>query len=626
VWRCPVDDSRRDWRALTVALAGSDLCAVVLAFWLAAALVWRPGIGINGGNDTDWLVLLMLPVMGVLFLLQGLYEPANLLVGAREFAGVFRACAYGLLAITIVSFLLRWPLSRAWTVVSWALMTAIVIAVRFSIRRMAAAARHRGRLTTRAVVVGVDEDSIALAEQVNQPGSGMRVVGILDDYVATGTELPGGLRVIGSSASLLQTASRLQVHDAIIAPRALPWETLRELMISATASNGLRVHLSAGFYDLLTAGVQFAERNHVPLLTLRKARLSTVERAVKAGLDRGLAVVLLVALAPMVAAMALWQWRQGPGLRIDRERVVGQNRREFGLMRFHSSAPFTSDLLHKLPGLLNVLRGDLSLVGPQPISSADAALAGAMPISSIQPGLTGSWRQAADPAEQALLDLYYLRSYSVWLDIAVLYERAMVRIRPAAKRALDLVGASLLILLSSPVVCASLLAVWLDSGSPVIYRRRVVRRGGSSFDAFKIRTMVPDADRILREDETLHREFRTSNKIVADPRITRVGRWLRRFSLDEFPQLVNVLRGEMSLVGPRMITLDELPDWGEAGRLLLSVRPGLTGLWQVSGRQLLSKADRIRLDAEYVRRMSLRLDLTILARTLFAVVSGHGAY
>src|SRR5207302_794705 len=85
---------------------------------IAGAGGWRPGIGINGGHDTDWLVLLMLPVMGLLFLAQGLYEPANLMVGAREFGGVFRACAYGLLAVTIVTFVLRWPLSRAWTVLS----------------------------------------------------------------------------------------------------------------------------------------------------------------------------------------------------------------------------------------------------------------------------------------------------------------------------------------------------------------------------------------------------------------------------------------------------------------------------------------------------------------------------
>src|SRR5438094_8107275 len=317
-------DSRRDWRALVVVLAFSDLTAVLLAFWLSAALVWRPGVGINGGNDTDWLVLLMIPVLGLIFIAQGLYEPANLLVGAREFAGVFRASTYGLLAITVITFVLRWPLSRAWTVASWALMTGLVIAARFLVRRIAAAVRQRGRLTERVVVVGADEDSIALAEQVNQPGSGMRAVGILDDYIPTGTELPGGLRVVGPSSSLLQSTSRLQVHDAIVAPNALPWETLRELMVvSATRANGLRVHLSAGFYDLLTAGVRFSERNHVPLLTLRKARLSAVERVIKGVLDRGLATILLLGLSPALLVMLAWQRRAAGRPLLDRRRVLG---------------------------------------------------------------------------------------------------------------------------------------------------------------------------------------------------------------------------------------------------------------------------------------------------------------
>jgi len=619
--------SDRDWRTLTVGLAISDVTAVLLAFWLTTTLVWRPGVGINGGKDTDWLVLLMLPVLGCLFLAQGLYEPANLLVGAREFGGVFRATTYGLLMLTLVTFALQWPLSRAWTVLSWGLMTVLVIALRFGIRRIASAVRLHGGLTDRALVVGVDEDSIALAEQVNQQGSGMRVVGILDDYIATGTVLPGGLRVVGSSASLLQVAGRLKVHDAIVAPRALPWETLRELiLVSATQANGVRVHLSAGFYDLLTAGVRFGERNHVPLLTLRRARLSSKERAIKAGLDLTLASILVVLLAPAVAVMSAWQWRDGGGLTIDRIQVLGRKGMAFGLMRFRSSAPFHSDFLCKVPGLLNVLRGEVSLVGPRPISVEEARSPTGLPPSTLQPGLTGPWRQAASPEEQATLDLYYMRSYSVWLDIAFLYERAMVRLRPTAKRGLDLVGASALILLSSPIVCAAFLAVWLESGGPVIHRRRVIRRGRGTFDAFKIRTMVQDADRILQNDESLRRQFQATNKLLVDPRITPVGRWLRRLSIDEFPQLVNVLRGEMSLVGPRMITEAELPEWGAVGRLLLSVRPGLTGLWQVSGRQLLSKADRVRLDAEYVRRMSLRLDLTILARTFFAVVSRHGAY
>src|SRR5437667_10125314 len=620
-------EGRRDWGWLTLTLVASDLGAVLLAFWLAAALVWRAGVGINGGNDSDWLVLVMLPVLGVIFFAQGLYEPANLLVGAREFAGVFRASSYGLLAITVITFVLRWPLSRSWTVASWALMTGLVIALRFGIRRVAAAVRRRGRLTERAVIVGADEDSIALAEQVNQPGSGMRVVGILDDYIPTGTELPGGLRVVGPSSSLLQSTSRLHVQDAIVAPHALPWETLRELMlVSATRANGLRVHLSAGFYDLLTAGVHFSERNHVPLLTLRKARLSAVERVIKGVLDIGLAAILVTALSPLVGLMAVWQWRCGSPLRIEHERVLGRNLTAFDLLRFRSSAPFQSDFLCKLPGLLNVLRGQLSLVGPRPMSEAEAERPGGMPLTTIQPGLTGPWRQAADPAEQATLDLYYVRSYSVWLDVAVLYERAMFRLRPLAKRCLDVVGAAILLGLSSPIVATCFLVVWLGSGAPLIYRRRVGGRGGVTVGASKIRTMVADADRLLSQDEALQRQFGESNKIVGDPRITRVGRLLRKLSLDELPQLVNVVRGEMSLVGPRMITVAELPEWGAAGHLLLSVRPGLTGLWQVSGRQLLSKAERIRLDAEYVRRMSLRLDLTILARTLLVVVSGHGAY
>src|SRR2546430_1428094 len=519
-------DSRRDWQALTVVLALSDLIAVLLAFGVAAALVWRPGIGINGGNDTDWLVLLMIPVLGLIFIVQGLTEPANLLTGAREFAGVFRASAYGLLAITVITFVLRWPLSRSWTVASWALMTGLVIALRFGIRRVAAALRRRGRLTERAVIVGADEDSIALAEQVNQPGSGMRVVGILDDYVPTGTQLPGGLRVVGPSSSLMETTSRLQVHDAIIAPQALPWETLRELiLVSATRANGLQVHLSAGFYDMLTAGVRFSERSHVPLLTLRKARLSPVQRPVKAVLDRGLATVLLLGLSPALLLMVAWQRRHAGESLLDRRRALGP-------------------------------------LGPR-------------------------------------LDLPSFPA-------------------PA--------GATLLLVLSSAIACACFAAVWIESGRPLIHRRGVIRRGGGTFDAFKIRTMVRDADRILREDASLRSAFSASNKLASEPRITRVGRWLRRLSLDELPQLVNVLRGEMSLVGPRMITQAELPEWGPSGRLLLSVRPGLTGLWQVSGRQLLSKAERIRLDAEYVRRMSLRLDLAILARTLFAVMSGRGAY
>ncbi len=195
----------------------------------------------------------------------------------------------------------------------------------------------------------------------------------------------------------------------------------------------------------------------------------------------------------------------------------------------------------------------------------------------------------------------------------------------ATKRCLDLVVALLLLVLISPVVAVATAAVWIDSGSPVIHRRRVVGRHGRTFDAYKIRTMVPGADALLADDAERRQAYAESRKVEDDPRVTRVGHWLRRSSIDEFPQLVNVIRGEMSLVGPRMITPEELPAWGATGSLLLAVRPGITGLWQVSGRQRLSRAERIRLDAVYVQRMSILLDISILARTIPAVLSGKGA-
>jgi lipopolysaccharide/colanic/teichoic acid biosynthesis glycosyltransferase len=160
----------------------------------------------------------------------------------------------------------------------------------------------------------------------------------------------------------------------------------------------------------------------------------------------------------------------------------------------------------------------------------------------------------------------------------------------------------------------------------MLHRRRVVGQNGLEFDAFKFRTMVADADAILRAQPDLMREFGANMKLRADPRLTKVGAFLRRTSLDELPQLLNVAAGHMSLVGPRMIAPDEMPKFGDALATRLAVKPGITGLWQVSGRQELGYDDRIRLDLHYIENWSFWLDLTILARTIPAVLSMRGAY
>ena len=198
------------------------------------------------------------------------------------------------------------------------------------------------------------------------------------------------------------------------------------------------------------------------------------------------------------------------------------------------------------------------------------------------------------------------------------------------KRAIDL----LIIGLSFPVVPLTILLlailVRLESPGPVFYGHRRIGRDRSKFRIWKLRTMQVNGDQLLENalanDGALREEWLRDRKLRHDPRITRVGRFLRKTSLDELPQLWNVLRGEMSLVGPRPIVEEEVASYGQNFSLYCRVTPGLTGLWQVSGRNAVSRRDRVRLDSYYVRNWSPWLDLHILVRTAWVVLTGQGAY
>jgi lipopolysaccharide/colanic/teichoic acid biosynthesis glycosyltransferase len=204
-------------------------------------------------------------------------------------------------------------------------------------------------------------------------------------------------------------------------------------------------------------------------------------------------------------------------------------------------------------------------------------------------------------------------------------ERGLLRFARAVKYSLDFFCALAMVILLSPLLLLIALCVKLDDGGPVLYRRRVVGRKGE-FDAFKFRTMRTDADAVLAANPAMREKFERSFKLKNDPRVTRVGALLRKYSLDEFPQLFNVLKGEMSLVGPRMITAAELRKYGEFGQRLLQVKPGLTGYWQVNGRQRVSYEERVKMDIYYLDNWSLGLDLEILLRTPVKVLRGEGAY
>lgn len=174
------------------------------------------------------------------------------------------------------------------------------------------------------------------------------------------------------------------------------------------------------------------------------------------------------------------------------------------------------------------------------------------------------------------------------------------------------------------------LIIELDSPGPILVKLERLGKGGVRFGQYKFRTMVADADFVLREllesDPEVRKEFETTYKIKNDPRVTTVGRWLRKTSIDELPQILNVLKGEMTWVGPRPIRPDELTMYGDKASVFLSAVPGITGLWQVSGRSRLSYRERVHLDTRYIEGIRFRTDLLIILHTARVMLTGDGAF
>lgn len=198
------------------------------------------------------------------------------------------------------------------------------------------------------------------------------------------------------------------------------------------------------------------------------------------------------------------------------------------------------------------------------------------------------------------------------------------------KRIMDIIGAILGIALYFTIYLKYRKRISSDGGNTIFFQERV-GKDLKEFKIYKFRTMTMDGEEKLREilkDEKRRKEFEGTFKLKEDPRVTEVGKFLRKTSMDELPQFINILRGEMSLVGPRPVTRSEIENYyGDSrGREVFSVKPGLTGLWQVSGRSDVSYEERVNMDLEYVRNWSIWLDIKIIFKTLKMVIEGRGAY
>ena len=194
-----------------------------------------------------------------------------------------------------------------------------------------------------------------------------------------------------------------------------------------------------------------------------------------------------------------------------------------------------------------------------------------------------------------------------------------------SKRLSDIILAGIGSVLCLPIFLVIAICIKLDDGGSILHFREIVGFRGQRFFALKFRTMLPNADEYLTRYPDLMRIYQQNMKLQHDPRVTRIGRFLRKTSLDELPQLFNVLAGQMSLVGPRIIHPSELPRFGKYARKRLSVKPGITGLWQISGRQHTSYSERVMLDMQYINNRSWFSDLTILVKTIKVFVVHTGA-
>ena len=208
-------------------------------------------------------------------------------------------------------------------------------------------------------------------------------------------------------------------------------------------------------------------------------------------------------------------------------------------------------------------------------------------------------------------------------------ERIVRLRRGIVKRSIDVIGALFGLIFFAPFLIIVALAIYVGGGGPVIYAHRRIGKGGVAFDCLKFRTMARDGDAVLAAylaaNPEARREWAAARKLVHDPRVSCLGHLLRRTSLDELPQLWNVLRGDMSLVGPRPIVEDERHHYGQHMLSYCSVRPGLTGAWQVSGRSDTTYPERVAMDVNYVRSRTNRRDLLIMGRTVGVLISGRGA-
>ena len=438
----------REWAALALLLVIMDALAVGMSLFLAYALRLTSGFWTYYADYSAGkyylLVLLSIPIWLIIFYLMGLYKADNLLGGVFEYQQIIKACVAGVIAVILISFFWREfaLVSRGWILLSLGFSILILGGERFIMRRVGYWLRRHGWLMTRALIVGANDQGLAMAQQwVENPESGIKVVGFLDDFKPLYMPVCDGIEVLGRPSQLSEIIQQEGVEDVILVSNAVAWETFEDMIRENGSQIPYILRLSPGFYEILSTNVVVQNKTFVPLFTVNRDRLVGIEATLKKLEDLLFGIPLLLLFSPVLLVLALllkWQRPDSPVLQ--RNRTLAQGHGDFIMFKFRSAKDalragqqsmalerfLYRSGLDKLPQLINVVAGQMSLVGPRPqvIGHIQHDLQFLRQLQTLKPGVTGPWMVSSfwTSGDERRNELYYIRNWTIWLDFQILYQ------------------------------------------------------------------------------------------------------------------------------------------------------------------------------------------------------------
>lgn len=454
------------YRLLVIMLLLGDATALMAAFALAYYVRFERLAYFANYSARYYAAVVALAIGAwlLIFASSGLYNKRLLLGGTQEYAKVANACTAGVMLFIAMEFLRRDELtvSRGWLIIAWGLSILFVGGTRFLLRRVAYRLRRQGYFVSPALIVGANEEGLALAEQLQgSTASGLKLLGFVDDEKEPGTHLLNGLQVLGGTRELEKLVSRYAIAELVMATSALSREQLLGIFQSFGTSPRVNLRLSSGLFELITTGVQINQMAYVPLMSVNRVRLTGIQVLLKTALDYAFVLPGLMLISPLLLLIALAVKVDSSGPILYRRRVMGMGQREFDALKFRTMYVNGEEILEanpelkaelennrklkndprvtrvgrllrrwsldELPQLFNVLKRDMSLVGPRMISPEELKEYGkwGMNLLTVRPGITGLWqvsgRSDVTYEERVRLDMYYIRNYTAWRDLQILF-------------------------------------------------------------------------------------------------------------------------------------------------------------------------------------------------------------